>query len=468
MPATTDLDHESCYRAVRSRDVRFDGVFWTAVATTGIYCRPSCPARTPAPGNVTFHATAASAQQAGYRACKRCRPDATPGSPAWDVTADLAGRAMRMIADGVVDRDGVTGLADRLGYSSRHLNRILTHQLGAGPLALTRAHRAHTARTLIETTAMPVSDIAFASGFDSIRQFNTTIRQVYGTAPTQLRGTTTAEVHGRIGLRIPVRQPFAGRDLLSFLAARAIPGIEVVSGCLYRRTLVLPHGPAAIQLDLSCPDHVPAIFTLTDPRDLSPAMERTRRLLDADADPVTIDQALGTDPLLAPLVARRPGLRVPGQIDGDEIAVRAVLGQQVSVAGARTTAAKLVRSYGDEFHPGWPGLTHLFPTTATLAEADPTTFAIPTSRATALSALTRTLANSEIRLDRSADRSEVRAALLDITGIGPWTADYIALRALGDPDILLVTDLVTRRFPVQQEKWSPWRSYAQLHLWTGA
>ena len=347
------LDRESCYRAVKSRDRRFDGVFYTAVRTTGIYCRPSCPARTPALKNVTFHPSAAAAQAAGYRACKRCLPDATPGSPDWDTAADAAGRAMRLIADGVVDREGVPGLAARVGYTPRHLTRILTAELGAGPLALARAKRAQTARVLIETTQLTHADIAFAAGFSSVRQFNDTIREVYAATPTELRGRRHGPpATGTLTMRLAVRTPFAGSALLGFLALRAVPGVEATGPGWYARTLALPHGAGTVRLDV--PDaptagetaFVTATFALDDLRDTAAAVERTRRMLDADCDPVAVADAFAGDPVVGPLVRRNPGLRVPGHVDGNEIAVRAVLGQQVSVAGARTVAARLVQAHG--------------------------------------------------------------------------------------------------------------------------
>ena len=476
------LDPESCYRAVKSRDRRFDGVFYTAVRTTGIYCRPSCPARTPAFHNVTFHPTAAAAQAAGYRACKRCLPDATPGSPDWDVAADAAGRAMRLIADGVVDREGVDGLAHRIGYTPRHLSRLLTQELGAGPLALARAKRAQTARVLLETTDLGAADVAFAAGFSSVRQFNDTIREVYAATPTRLRGGRGRGGGGALQLRLAVRTPFAGEALLGFLALRAVPGVEAVTGTAYARTLRLPHGTGTVELDLT--DHteggvtafVPATFRLDDLRDLAAAVERARRLLDADCDPVAIGDAFTGDPVLGPLVRAMPGLRVPGHVDGDELAVRAVLGQQVAVAAARTTAGRLTEQYGEPLARPHDGLTHLFPTAAALAAADPETLPMPRSRGRALVALCRALADGEVRLDRGADRDDVRRRLLDIAGIGPWTADYIALRALGHPDVFLPTDIGIRdalrrldRDPASAgelaEAWRPWRSYAQLHLW---
>jgi AraC family transcriptional regulator of adaptative response / DNA-3-methyladenine glycosylase II len=486
MTAPMHLDPESCYGAVKSRDRRFDGVFYTAVRTTGIYCRPSCPARTPAFHNVTFHPAAAAAQAAGYRACKRCLPDATPGSPDWDVAADAAGRAMRLIGDGVVDRDGVEGLAARIGYTSRHLTRILTQELGAGPLALARAKRAQTARVLLETTELGHADIAFAAGFSSVRQFNDTMREVYATTPTQLRGRRRhGDTTGTLPLRLAVRTPFAGAALLGFLRTRAVPGIEEADDTTYSRTLSLPHGSGVVTLALTDQPEpggtalVPATFRLTDLRDLAAAVERVRRLLDADCDPLAIADAFAGDPLLGPHVRARPGLRVPGHVDGDELAVRAVLGQQVSVAAARTAATRLTHEYGVPVPSGEStddGLTHLFPTPGRLAELDPESLPMPRSRGRALVALCQALADGDVRLDRGADRDEVRHRLLAIPGIGPWTADYIALRALGDPDVFLPTDIGIRdalrglgRDPAEAPQlaadWSPWRSYAQLHLW---
>ena len=476
------LDKESCYRAVKSRDRRFDGVFYTAVRTTGIYCRPSCPARTPGYANVTFHPTAAAAQAAGFRACKRCIPDATPGSPDWDVAADVAGRAMRLIADGVVDRDGVDGLAARLGYTPRHLTRLLTQELGAGPLALARARRAQTARILIETTEMTYADVAFAAGFSSIRQFNETVRQVYAASPTDLRGRRgrTRATHGTITMRLAVRTPFAGRALLAFLAARVVPGVEAAGRSSYSRTLALPHGTGSVRLELHDLDgdgtaFVPATFALEDLRDTGAAVERVRRLLDADSDPLAVAGTFAGDPLLGPLVRSRPGLRVPGHVDGHEVAVRAVLGQQVSVAAARTVATRLAHEHGRRVSTE-DGLTLLFPDAGTLAGLDPESLPMPRARGRALVALCAALAEGTIALDRGADRDEVRARLLALPGIGPWTADYVALRALGHPDVFLPTDIGIRdaltalgRDPREAatlaDGWRPWRSYAQMHLW---
>ena len=481
--APMHLDPESCYRAVKSRDRRFDGVFYTAVRTTGIYCRPSCPARTPGFHNVTFHPTAAAAQSAGYRACKRCLPDATPGSPDWDVAADVAGRAMRLIGDGVVDRDGVDGLASRIGYTTRHLSRILTQELGAGPLALARAKRAQTARVLLETTELGVADVAFAAGFSSVRQFNDTVREVYAATPTRLRGGRgKGGPPGTLQLRLAVRTPFAGRALHAFLALRAVPGVELATDTTYSRTLRLPHGTGTVELELldqpevGSTAFVPATFRLTDLRDLAAAVERVRRLLDADCDPVAIGDAFAGDPVLGRLVRETPGLRVPGHVDGDELAVRAVVGQQVTVAAARTTAGRLVEQYGPRVAEPTDGLTHLFPTADRLAGLEPESLPMPRARGRALVAVCGALAAGDLDLDRGADRDDVRRRLLEIPGIGPWTADYIALRALGHPDVFLPTDIGIRdalrlrgRDPADAadlaESWRPWRSYAQLQLW---
>ncbi len=484
-------DVERCFRAVQGKDRRFDGVFWTGVTSTGIYCRPSCPAVTPRRRNVRFFASAAAAQAAGLRACKRCRPDASPGSPDWDARADVAGRAMRLVNDGVIDRDGVPGLARRLGYSERHLSRQLADSLGAGPLALARARRAHTARTLVESTPLPMADIAFAAGFASVRQFNDTVREVYASTPTDLRRRAAARDRshriraaapalgeGRVELRLAVRRPFDGGALLRFLARRAVPGVEDVADGAYRRTLRLPHGPGTVALTPEC-DAVRCVLRLHDLADLPPAVERCRRLLDLDADPVSIADGLSADPWLTPLLRRRPGLRVPGHVDGAELAVRAVVGQQVSVAGARTVAGRLVGTYGDLLPHADGALTHLFPTAERLAEADPAELPMPRSRARAVVGLSAAVAGGHVDLDRGGERERVRSALLALPGVGHWTASYVALRALGDPDAFLPTDLGVRHALARlgapsdaraaerlAEAWRPWRSYALLHLWT--
>jgi len=478
-------DFEHRYRAVRSRDARFDGWFFVAVTSTGIYCRPSCPAVTPRRANVRFYPTAATAQREGFRACKRCRPDTVPGSPEWDVRADAVGRAMRLIADGVVDREGVAGLARRLCYTERHLHRLLNAEVGAGPLALARARRAHTARLLIETTELPISQIAFAAGFASIRQFNDTVREVFAATPRELRrvrGRSAGGVPGEISLRLPFRTPFDANGLLRFLGDRAVEGVEEFAGGTYRRTLRLAHGLGTVALS-DGGDHVRCVLRLEDLRDLGSAVQRCRRLLDLDADPVAVVETLGADPFLGPLVEISPGRRVPGSVDGDELAVRAVLGQQVSVAGARTLAGRLVSRCGQRLPEALAGaeegLTHLFPEPAAIAEAGAVDhLAMPSSRREALRGLAHALAESEISLGPGSDREEAGRKLRALPGIGPWTASYVAMRALGDPDAFLPTDLGVRRavrrlgdakdpprVAALAEAWRPWRAYATQHLW---
>ncbi|MEO7980795.1 MAG: AlkA N-terminal domain-containing protein [Sporichthyaceae bacterium] len=476
------LDHDTCYRAVSSRDARFDGWFVTAVRTTGIYCRPSCPATTPKRRNVTFFPTSAAAQLAGFRACRRCRPDASPGSPEWNVRSDTVARAMRLIGDGTVDREGVTGLAARLGYSERQLHRLLVAEVGAGAQALARAQRAHTARTLIETTDLRLSEVAFAAGFASIRQFNDTVRAVFATTPRDLRERAAARggrapVPGTMVLRLATRRPFDGRWLLDLLGSKAVPGVESYDGTTFRRTLLLPHGEATVDLH-PADDHVLATLRLEDPRDVVPAVARVRRLLDLDADSAAVDELLGADPLLGLLVAARPGIRVPGAVDGPEMAVRAVIGQQVSVAGARTVAGRLVTSYGKPLTRADDGLTHHFPTVDVLAEVDPASLPMPRTRGRTVVGLAAAVAAGEVDLDTAADRARTETALLALPGIGPWTADYLRMRVLGDPDSFLASDLGVRRglerlgaagdprsAAAAAQAWRPWRSYALMHLW---
>jgi AraC family transcriptional regulator, regulatory protein of adaptative response / DNA-3-methyladenine glycosylase II len=480
------LDDDHRYLAVCSRDQRFDGRFFTAVVTTGIYCRPSCPATTPKRVNMRFYPSAAAAQQAGFRACKRCRPDATPGSPEWDTRADVVGRAVRLIADGLVDREGVGGLARRLGYGERHVHRLLTSELGAGPLALARAQRARAARTLLETTDLRVADIAFAAGFASVRQCNDTVREVFAVTPTALRTAARSRrgvaPPGWIVLRLPFRPPCDVAATLGFLAMRAVPGIEEGDGERYARTLALPHGTGVVEVRTPGPGDawVPCALRLDDLRDLTAAVQRTRQLLDLDADPHAIAAVLGVDPVLGPLVAAAPGLRVPGHVDGRELAVRAVLGQQVSVAGARTLAGRLVAAHGRPLAEPVGTLTHLFPEPAALAAVDVADLAMPRARGRALVALTAALADGSVVLDPGVDRDAAAAALHRLPGIGPWTVDYIRVRALRDPDVFLPTDLGVhhalaargadpspRAATARAAAWRPWRSYALLHLWHG-
>lgn len=475
---TASLDHERCYRAVAGRDARFDGWFFTAVRTTGIYCRPSCPARTPKPGNVSFFATAAGAQAAGYRACRRCRPDAAPGSPDWDVRADAVARAMRLIADGEVERTGVPGLARRLGYSERQLHRMLVGELGVGALALARAQRAQTARLLIETTDLPMADVAFAAGFASIRQFNDTVREVFAATPSDLRRLPARAVTGGAGeltLRLTARAPYDAAEVLLFLGAHAVPGLEEWDGTTYSRVLDLPHGPGVVSLAPAADGAaaVTARLRLSRLGDLGVAVSRCRRMLDLDADPVAVDDVLGEDLALAAVVAAAPGRRVPGSPDGPELAIRAVLGQQVSVAGARTLTARLLTAAGTPLAEPVGTLTHAFPRPDQLAQADLTAIGLTGARRATVHALASALTEGRLALDAGTDRAEAARALLDVRGIGPWTAALVALRGLADPDVWLPGDLALRRSLTAlgstdaeaATRWRPWRSYAVMHLW---
>jgi AraC family transcriptional regulator of adaptative response / DNA-3-methyladenine glycosylase II len=474
-------DFERCYQAAQSRDPRFDGWFFTAVTSTGIYCRPSCPAMTPKRKNVRFYPSAAAAQQAGFRACKRCRPDAAPGSPEWDGRADVVARAMRLIADGVVDRSGVPGLAAPLGYSVRQLQRMLIAEVGAGPIAIARAQRAQTARVLIETTTLSMAEIAFASGFSSVRQFNDTIRMVFATAPTQLRrravdaSTGRDSVPGALMLRLPFRRPLCPDNLFGHLAATAVPGIEEVRGQTYRRTLRLTHGPGIVELTPTA-EHVTCRMMLSDLRDLTTAIARCRWLLDLDADPVAIDELLCRDPKLAAVIESSAGRRVPRCVDGAELAVRAVLGQQVSTAAARTHAARIVAQCGEPMSDPQGGLTHLFPTPEALQEVH---LAMPATRRRSLIALVEALCSERLSLNPGCDRGEAMSILSELPGFGPWTTQVIAMRALGDPDAFPAADLGVRRaaeslglpaspaaLTAHAERWRPWRAYAVQYLWS--
>jgi AraC family transcriptional regulator of adaptative response / DNA-3-methyladenine glycosylase II len=478
---SASLDFERCYRAVESRDARFDGWFITAVTTTGIYCRPSCPTPTqPKRGHVRFYPTAAAAQLAGFRACKRCRPDASPGSPEWNMRGDLVGRAMRLIADGLIDREGVAGLARRLAVSERHLHRLMLGELGAGPLAIARAQRAQTARTLIETTDLAFTEVAFAAGFDSIRQFNDTVREVFALTPTELRrsGHRRGDIaEGALTLRLPYRPPFDWSSLFLWLGSRTLLGVSEARGNTYRRTLRLPRGSGIVALE-PVNGHIRCTLRLESMADLTSAVRQCRRLLDLDADPASVVEVLAQDRHLAGLVKKRPGLRAPGAVDGTELAMQAVLGQQVSLAAARTLTTRLITSHGDVIKIADPSLTHLFPTAGRIAAADLLRLGVPATRRATIRALAGAIATDTLSLDPGADRADVYRRLLTIPGIGEWTAGYIVMRALGDPDTFLPGDLgikkagarlglgaTEREISTHATAWRPWRSYATHQLW---
>jgi AraC family transcriptional regulator, regulatory protein of adaptative response / DNA-3-methyladenine glycosylase II len=487
----TAMTFDERYRAIESRDARFDGQFVTAVRSTGIYCRPSCPARTPKPANVTFFATSAAAHEAGYRACKRCLPEAAPGSPYWDLRRDAAGRAMRLIADGVVEREGVPGLAAHLGYSPRHLTRILTAELGAGPLALARAHRAHTARMLLVGTDLPAADVAFSAGFASVRQFNDTVREVFGMSPLELRARRRlheAHAPGAIDLVLPYRGPLDSAGLFAWMAARAVPGVEAATETSFTRSLLLAGGPAWLRLraepDAAGRERLRLQAHLSRLSDLPTVVARVRRLFDLDADPVAVDAALAEHPELAESVHRTPGIRVPGAIDPHEMLVRAMVGQQVTVASARTALTRLADALGEPM-PGGPddedAPVRLFPTMAAIAEHGADVLRGPASRIRALTGAADALADGSLTLTPGDDSDAQRVALLAMPGIGPWTADYVRMRVTGDPDIVLTGDVAVRSGaaalgipsdPRGLADWAtraaPWRSYLTAHLWRAA
>lgn len=495
------------YRAMRARDARFDGQFITGVHSTGIYCRPSCPAVAPKPSNVSFYLTAAAAHEAGLRACKRCLPDAVPGSPEWDLRDDLAARAMRLIADGVVEREGVPGLAARLGYTPRHLTRVLTAELGAGPLALSRAHRAQTARALLTSTTLPAADVAFASGFGSIRQFNDTIRAVYERSPLELRAAARlrdrvtqhpdrhadpgAEVDpgveldphaGVVRLRLPARAPFDAAGVFAWLGARSLADVEEAGPLRYRRTLRLPGGPAIVGFEADGDADNPSIDVearLATLADLPPLVARVRRLFDLDADAVAIDEALTADPRLAASVAAVPGIRVPGCLDPHELVFRALVGQQVSVKAARTALERLAAELGERI--GGDGPTLLFPTAAAIARDGARVLRGPAARIRTIVDVARRLDAGELVVAAERERDELARDLVAVPGIGPWTAGYVSMRVTRAPDVLLTSDLALRNgaaalglpsdagaLAAEGARWAPWRSYASMHLWRAA
>ena len=467
-------DADALYRAVASRDRRFDGRFVLGVTSTGIYCRPSCPARTPKPQNVRYFAVPAAAVAAGFRACRRCRPDRVASRPHIADETGVVDRALTLISQGVVDEVGVSGLATKLSVSERHLHRLLVESVGAGASALAQTRRAQTARTLLEQTGMSVTDVGYASGFGSLRQFNDVIRAEYGASPSELRRNPTHPDRpadaGSIALRLPVTVPWDGERLLAFLAARAIPGVESSQDGRYARSVTTPDG-STFELALRAgTDAVQVEVHTSDVSDVGAAVPIVRRLCDLAADVAAIETALASHELFAPLVRRRPGLRVPGMVSGWEALVRAVIGQQISVAGARTLLGRLVKRCGtrmDVSHSEGETVS-AFPSAASVAEADLDGLGLTGRRVQTLRAAARLSASGDLPLDPGDDVHEARRRLLAIPGIGPWTAEYVGMRALADPDAWPGSDLVLARAAagVNTERLRPWRAYAAIHLWT--
>jgi AraC family transcriptional regulator of adaptative response / DNA-3-methyladenine glycosylase II len=482
-----DLENASRVKAILSRDARFSGRFFVGVVTTRVYCRPGCPAPLPKPKNMRFYAYAAAAEDAGFRPCRRCRPETAPGSPVWDGTSSTVSRALKRIFDGD-GHESVEALSERLGLGSRHLRRLFAEHVGASPASLQRTHRVHFARRLLDETSLPISEVAFAAGFESVRRFNDAIRATFDRTPRELRRASkergrmpaTGMPERPLTLRLPVRMPFDATSLFSFLEERALPGVEAIRGHAYSRTIESRGraGVVTVSHDVG-KDFLQLSLNLSPGPDLLDLVRRAGRIFDVDADPLAIGAVLRRDPLLARLVAARPGLRVPGAWDPFEIAVRAILGQQVSVRGARTLAGRLVAAFGRPLPGGGTdGLTHVFPSPAVLAAADLSGIGVPRARMNAIRALAVAVHAKKIELAAPRGLDDLEQRLCALPGIGPWTAQYVALRAFGEPDAFPAGDLGLRRaveaagvsadgpaLRARAASWSPFRAYATLHLW---
>ena len=470
-----ELDRRVCDRARRSRDARFDGKFFIAVTTTRIYCRPICPARSPNDENIRYYSTAAAAAAAGYRPCLRCRPEASPGTPAWFGTSSVVSRALRLITDGALDREGVEALADRLGVTARHLRRLFVQHLGATPIEVALTRRVHFAKKLLDETRLPCSQIAFAAGFGSLRRFNGEIRRTYSRTPTELRRRASQPKGGADGyqFRLAYRPPYDWKAALEFLAARATPGVESVIDNRYRRSIAIagtagsiaigpaPEGPA-LTLEVQC----------GEPRALLTIVERVRQMFDIGADPSVMAKQLGSEPLLKTAFRAHPGIRTPGAWDPFELSVRAILGQQISVAAATTIAGRVASRWGTPIDAS-TGLSHLFPTASQLAEAPLEEAGIISTRASTLRRVARAVLDGTLVFDGV----RTAAALNAIPGIGDWTTQYVLMRALNEPDAFPSGDLVLRRMAGEcsareleqrSQAWRPWRAYAVMLLWQAA
>ena len=477
------LNHDRCYAAIKSRDARFDGRFFTAVSTTGIYCRPICPATRPQSKNVRFYNTAAEASDAGFRPCLRCRPESSPGSSEWNGSSALVVRAMRLINEGVMDDGGLDAVAAHLHIGSRQLRRLFGEHLGVSPVTVVQTRRLHFAKKLIDETSLPMTDVAFSAGYQSIRRFNDVFQKTYGRTPTELRRKNVDEktAVSHLHLKLAYRPPFSWDSLIGFLQMRAIPGVETVQANRYSRTVQFGEQSGIItvqpipdknQLRLSVPTQLAG--------HLQPISERIRRLFDLQADPAQISTHLSQDPLLAPTVTRYPGLRLPGCWDGFEIAVRAILGQQVSVKAATTISGRLVERLGTVITAvsTHPSLTHIFPTPTQIVTGDLSKLGITTKRAEAIRTLAQAVLDGRLRFSTPSSLEEAIDSMVQLPGIGDWTAQYIAMRALGEPDAFPAGDLILRRAAAtkanpltekqlrqQAESWRPWRAYAAIYLW---
>jgi AraC family transcriptional regulator, regulatory protein of adaptative response / DNA-3-methyladenine glycosylase II len=487
------LDSDACWRALRARDTRFDGMFFVGVTSTRIYCRPICPARTPAAARCRYFAIAAEAERAGFRACLRCRPERAPGKAAVDAVPHLVRAAAARIDAGYLDEHSVEQLADRLGVTARHLRRSLETELGVSPIELAQSRRLALARQLLVDGALPITDVAHAAGFASLRRFHAAFRTHFRKPPSAIRRASRAATSGpadaaAVELRVDYRPPLAWAPLLAFFAARAIPGVERVDGDVYRRTVALAGDGAAggttgwIEVRH---DGDRKTMRVRVARQLASRLpwiaSRVRAMFDLDARPDLVDAQLATDPALRASVRARPGVRLPGAFDGGEVAVRAVLGQQVSVAAATTLARRLVERFGRPIAGAPAGLERVFPTMAELAAAPVDAIrgiGLPAARAAAIRGLAAAIAGETPPIDLApgADPERAADALAELPGLGPWTGSYVAMRALSWPDAFLAGDLIVRRALgvttakaaiARAEVWRPWRAYAVMHLWMG-
>jgi AraC family transcriptional regulator, regulatory protein of adaptative response / DNA-3-methyladenine glycosylase II len=475
---------EICHRALQSRDPRFDGLLFVGVTSTGIYCRPVCPARTAKFENCRFFGSAAAAQEAGFRPCLRCRPETAPDLASWRGTSNTVSRALALITDGALDGDGtVEALAGRLGLGERQLRRLFLQHLGASPIAVAQTRRVLFAKQLIHETQMPLTEIALAAGFGSVRRFNEIFRDLFHRPPSALRRKTSANLasaEAGVTLRLRYRPPYDWDSILGFLQARAIPGIEIVENGSYRRTVEIDGFTGSVEVAHLPPRQSLAVtIRFRNVQSLPAIVSRVRRVFDLGADIETIDAHLSLDPLLAPLVARRPGLRAPGGWDGFELAVRAILGQQVSVSAARRLAGELVALHGKPLSTGYAGLTHVFPGAQRLASAEAIGLGMPAARQSSLRAMAEAAAADPNLFRPFGTIEEAIARLRTIRGIGEWTAHYIALRALRETDAFPASDIGLLRGAAlldgerstsasllnRAEAWRPWRAYAAQHLW---
>jgi AraC family transcriptional regulator, regulatory protein of adaptative response / DNA-3-methyladenine glycosylase II len=479
-----DMDRIACYRAISTRDARFDGRLFVGVKTTGIYCRPICPARTPKLANVSFYPSAAAAQEAGFRPCLRCRPETSPNLAFWRGTSNTVSRALALIETGGLDEADVEGLANRLGVGARQLRRLFRQHVGASPVAVAQTRRVLLAKQLIHETSLPMAEVAMASGFNSVRRFNETFLQLFGRSPATLRRVRdkTRREAGALSVHLAYRPPYDWDAILSFLAARAIPGVEAVSGNIYRRTIEIGDDRGTISVAPADRNRLSVSVRFPNMATLPSIIARVRRVFDLAADPDMIGAHLSLDPVLAPLISARPGLRVPGAWDGFELAVRAIFGQQITVPAATKLLGKLALAHGAPLPAAIKdveGLTHLFPSPSRLAGADLAALGMPKARAVAVSSLAAAIFADPTMFSRGASLDEATAKLRLLPGIGEWTAQYIAMRELREPDAFPAADIGLMRAMAtadgrrpspaellsRAERWRPWRAYAALHLW---